>query len=88
MLYSLSTYEGDEVIFNVSSGIGTSQNQIIQYVKELVGDIECNYKEARSVDVEKIILDNSKIQCIAKKDILDVKLGIFELYNYFVNQGV
>lgn len=80
MLYELSKYEGEEVIFNVSSGVGTSQNEIIRIVKSINSDVKYSYKESRSVDASKIILNNEKIMNICKRDLLDIEAGIKNYY--------
>lgn len=82
MLYALAQYEGDEVIFNISSGTGTSQNEIIKIVERLNKNTHCIYKEGRSVDAKSIILDNSKIREIFKDEILGIEEGISNYYNF------
>lgn len=82
MLYSLAEYEGEEVIFNLSSGVGTSQNQIISIVSKIVGEVKVDYKDARSVDVPKLILDNKKIKNILPINICNINDGIKKYCNY------
>lgn len=82
MLYALAEYEGKEVIFNISSGKGVSQNEIMQIVSRIDTKVDCKYKEARSVDVPRIILDNSKMKELYKDDILNIDDGIAKYYRY------
>jgi UDP-glucose 4-epimerase len=80
MLYQMSLYEGEEEVFNLSSGIGTSQNQIVELVRRINGDLKVEYTSGRSVDVQKIILDNTKIRRIYEKELVSLNEG---LQNYF-----
>ena len=82
MLGNLAEYEGEETVFNVSSATGTSQNEIINIVKEIDDSVSCVYKPGRSVDVRKIILDNSKIMSVSKVELMGIKDGIRSVYNY------
>lgn len=85
MLYSLSMYEGREVIFNISSGVGASQNEIISIVRNIIGKVSVNYKAARSVDVPKLILDNSKIREIDSHALIGLSSGISNYYSHLKN---
>lgn len=87
MLYFLMHYNGGEEVFNISSNVGVSQNQIIEILKELHGESNVNviYKEARSVDVPQIILDNKKIIELNKNEIYNIHDGINAYYNFILN---
>lgn len=83
MLHALAFYEGPEIVFNISSGIGHTQNSILHMVRQLTGlDIAYVYKDARSVDVPKIVLDNTKIRGICRIPLLTVEEGIREYMRY------
>jgi UDP-glucose 4-epimerase len=85
MLYSLSLYEGDEIVFNISSGVGVSQNEIIGIVKKLHGSFECLYKEGRSVDVKSIVLDNSCfLNNVSMEKLTSLDEGIEKYYNFLM----
>lgn len=86
MLCSLSDYDGQEVIFNISSGIGTTQNEIIAIVRDIVGEINVVYKDARSVDVPKLVLDNEKIRTIIDLDQIALAAGIKKYYDYLTRK--
>ena len=81
MLVSLADYDGPERVFNLSSGTGTSQNEIIDIVRKLNSNVRCEYKPARSVDVGRIVLDNSKIMQICPIVLTNLEEGIKALYN-------
>lgn len=81
-LYLLAEYQGDELIFNVSSGMGISQNQVVQSIRNIGIEVEVRYKESRSVDVRKIILDNSKINKIGNFEVTPFQEGIKKYYEY------
>ena len=79
MLTALMEYEGPEEIFNLSSGTGTSQNQIIGFAKKWIPDLKVRYLDSRSIDADTIVLDNTKIH-----EICGIKpVNIFEgMYSY------
>ncbi len=82
MLSTLAGYEGDEEVFNISSGRGCSQKEIIDIVRSLGLEPEVEYKAGRSVDVRRIILDNHKIRTIYKGSITGLEEGILKYYRY------
>lgn len=54
------TYEGPESVFNISSGIGTSLNELIGMIEEVLGrEVARQYRPGRPFDVPVSILDNS-----------------------------
>lgn len=82
MLGNLAEYEGEDTIFNISSATGTSQNRIIEIVKQIDSNVSCVYKPARSVDVRKIILDNSRIMGFSPVKLKGIEDGIRSVYDY------
>lgn len=82
MLAALAGYDGEENIFNLSSGQGASQNRIIEIVKNIDPRVKFEYKPARSVDVGKIILDNTRIRTLYKDKMIDLEDGIKSVYDY------
>lgn len=81
-LYLLAEYQGNELLFNVSSGIGTSQNQVVQAIRNIGIAVNVKYKESRSVDVRKIILDNRKISQLCNWKVTSFQEGIKKYYEY------
>ena len=63
-----------------------SQNMVIDILKKIDGEFEVAYKPARSVDVRKIVLDNSKIKQIYKGEIRTFETGVKEYYSYLTNK--
>lgn len=82
MIYSLIVYNGDQEVFNISSNEGVSLNNVIDTLKDIGLTPHVIYKNARSVDVKKVILDNSKIKSIHPMKIRCFKEGIIEYCNY------
>lgn len=82
MLWAIANYEGSEIVFNVSSCVGTSQNEIVKIVKDLDSNVRFEYKPGRSVDAKKMILDNSRIKTFYKDSLVEVKEGIARYYEY------
>ncbi|MBQ4058648.1 MAG: NAD-dependent epimerase/dehydratase family protein [Lachnospiraceae bacterium] len=81
-LYQLSLYKGEESVFNVSSGIGISQNEIIDVIRGLGLNVEVTYQEKRSVDVRQIILDNTKIKSLFNLKLTTFDEGVQEYLEY------
>lgn len=82
MLWAIANYEGDEHIFNVSSCVGTSQNEIIEIVKSIDSSVKYEYKPGRSVDAKKMVLDNTLIKGIYDNPLVSIEDGIRTLYDY------
>ncbi|MCQ2516067.1 MAG: NAD-dependent epimerase/dehydratase family protein [Saccharofermentans sp.] len=82
MLRVVANYNGPERIFNISSCTGISQNEIVDIVREIDSDVRFEYKPSRSVDVKKMILDNSRIKTIYCEPLVDIKEGILRYYEY------
>lgn len=73
-----------EIVYNLGSGIGTSINDILKFIKEnLENDFEVNYLEARSFDVKVNVLDISNLKNrFGEKDFININDGINKLYDY------
>lgn len=84
MLYALIDYHGEIEVFNLSSNIGVSQNDIIGILKEILPEVKVAYKPGRSVDAKKIILDNTRIQSICDLQMVSTEEGIRKYYEYIV----
>lgn len=82
MLKTLIEYEGEFDTFNISSGVGISQNEIIKEVKQMGLNPKVIYKERRSVDVRKVILENSRIMSIFHGGLKSIREGLEIYYNY------
>ncbi len=56
-------YDGTESVFNISSGYGTSLNEIIGKIEAILGQpVERTYRPGRPFDVPASVLDNSLAQ--------------------------
>lgn len=86
MLEALIDYDGNEEVFNVSSNEGISQNMVVEILKNIDSSLNVVYKDARSVDVKKIVLDNSKMKSIYDGKIRSFEEGIREYYLYLAEQ--
>ncbi|CAH2913889.1 MAG: UDP-glucose 4-epimerase (EC [uncultured Paraburkholderia sp.] len=59
-------YDGGESVFNISSGYGTSLNEIIVKIEAILGhSVERTYRSRRAFDVPASVLDNS----LAKREL-------------------
>lgn len=84
MLYDLVHYHGKYEVFNLSSNTGTSQNDVLDIIKDIIPDVSIKYADARSVDAKKIILDNTRIMEQDEFELVHVKDGIRNYYNYIL----
>ncbi len=56
-------YDGEKSVFNISSGVGTSLNEMIAVIERVLGlKVDRSYQPGRSFDVPVSILDNSLAQ--------------------------
>ena len=85
MIGSLINYEGNEEVFNVSSNQGISLNDVISKMKEYGLEPDVVYKDARSVDVAKVVLDNHKIESIHECKIRSFEEGLKLYIDYLKN---
>lgn len=76
MLKTIIEYEGDYDTFNIGTGIGTSQVEIINIVKNLFPNMQVCFDKERSVDVKKTVLDISRILEINPHTPTNIKEGI------------
>jgi len=76
--------ETPEIIYNLGSGIGTSINDILKYIKEnLELDLKVNYCQGRSFDVPVNVLDVSNLKNrFGTINYVNIDEGISRLYNY------
>lgn len=83
----LLNHEGEDRIFNVGSGKGASQNDIVHIIESMGLKCEVIYKEARGVDVKSIILDNSRMMQLCNIQITDLEKGIDKYYQWIKTKG-
>lgn len=76
MIIRLLDYEGKYDTFNISSGIGVTQNEVVSIVEQMGFSPKVVYEPQRTVDVRKIILDNARIREIYKDAMVPLNQGI------------
>lgn len=76
MLLFLTNYNGSETIFNLSSGKGYSQIDILNIIEENFGSINKSFGERRNIDLERVVLDNSKIMSLNNFELTDMTSAI------------
>ncbi len=84
MLYILADYSGEVETFNIGTGEGKSQNDIIKIAKKWFPDLKVEYLEARGVDVPQNVLSNKKIMGIYDKNLKSLESGMENYYNYLI----
>jgi UDP-glucose 4-epimerase len=81
LLHGLDEVSAND-IFNVSTGVGTSINEIAQIYQSLAPNLVVRYQEAIPQDMDITILDSMKLQKKAGwKPTIDLKTGITSLYH-------
>ena len=87
MIVCLLGYRGGFDTFNISSGVGISQKQVIEMIRGMGLNPQVVYKEKRSVDIPQIVLDNSRILGIWKRQPIRLEDGL-RLYCAYLKQGI
>lgn len=82
MLEGLVHYDGDLQTFNISTGIGTSQNEIIELFRRLGFNVKVNYLDARTVDAKCNIVSNDKIVGVTGVQCRSLEEGIKAYLRY------
>lgn len=77
-------YQGDEKVFNISTGIGYSTNEILEKLYEFAGyTLRVSHDMARLYDVPVNILDNSRAkQALQWNPIVGLEEGLRMTYEY------
>ncbi len=75
----------NDPIINICSGIGISNNDILDITRKIHGDLTVNYIDSRSVDLQKVVLDNTKINNLIEHDYCPLETGIRQYYNFIKN---
>lgn len=79
-------YTGEHDTFNISSGYGATQRDILEILAKMNCKIDVEYQNARSVDVRRIVLDNSRIQLLYKQPLVSLQEGIEKYYKFLLTQ--
>ena len=76
--------ETPEIIYNLGSGIGTSLNEILNFIKEnLEPNLKVKYSEGRSFDVPVNILDITVLENrFGVENLMKISEGISNLYSH------
>ncbi|MDZ4712722.1 MAG: NAD-dependent epimerase/dehydratase family protein [bacterium] len=84
VLASSVAVKADKKIFNLSSGTGTTLNELIEIIKNFSGkSVEVIYKDGRSIDVPVNVLDNTLTKKIfAWSPQTDLGEGMKRVYKY------
>lgn len=75
-------------VFNIGSGIGVSINELIGIIEEALDiRLKVRYKEARSIDSDRVVLDNKKLSSFIKTERQDLGRSIKDYYNSILESG-
>ena len=69
-------------VVNIGSGTGASNNDILNIVKNIHGDLNVKYVASRSVDLQKVVLDNTRIMSMVDHKLCSLENGIEKYYNF------
>lgn len=88
-IVNAATYEGSARLFNIGSGRGATINEIVNLISRAIkSDLPITYKQSRSVDVSKSILDCSLAEReLGWKARQDLQHGISLTLSWFRNLG-
>ena len=75
-------YHGEFEVFNLSSNTGTSQNDVVNILRQITSEVAVNYLPARTVDAKKIVLENNRIRAICAFPLVTPEEGIRRYYEY------
>jgi len=76
MIYALCNESTTDYVYNISTGVGTSQNRIVEIISSILGPINVRYLNGRSVDAKVSILNNERILGIYHHDLVRIDEGI------------
>lgn len=76
MMEALIRYEGNLQTFNISTGVGTSQNEIIAIFENLGYKLDVRYLKTRSVDAKYNIVSNNKAVAVTGCTCMKLEDGI------------
>jgi UDP-glucose 4-epimerase len=63
--------------FNIGSGVGYSVIEVLKTIEEVSGiSLRCRFKDRRSVDVSRILLDVSKLKSAIDFEPIELRMGI------------
>lgn len=82
MIECLIRYDGKEDTFNISSGRGYTQNDVIGILRKMGLSPETVYREGRSVDVRTTVLDNTRIRTLWQGRPVRLENGMDRYYQY------
>jgi len=69
-------------IINIGSGQGYSVNEILNIIRDEVGDFPLRYTESRKIDVSYLVLNIDKLREILKINLTNLSEGIKRTYNW------
>ncbi len=79
MIQTLLEYKGTYDTFNLSSGTGISQNKILRIARQMGYQPDVVYRQGRSVDVRRIVLENKRIMTVFDGTLKNIEEGM-EIY--------
>lgn len=88
MMCALMFYSGNNSVFNIGTGIGTSQNEIIGIVRKIGLSVDVKYCKARLFDVKRNVLDIKRISSVYSQNLIPIEQGIEMYYKYLLAQLV
>jgi UDP-glucose 4-epimerase len=82
MLATLIDYEGIWDTFNLATGYGCSQNELVELARTHIPTLKVEYLRARSVDVGKVVLNPNRMLSVWGSTPRRLETGFIEYYEY------
>jgi UDP-glucose 4-epimerase len=84
-IISLSSRNVWNETFNIGSGVGVSVNEIIKTIEDALDiNLKVRYKEARSIDSDRVVLNIDKLKSFIDVEKIDLGKSIIDFYNYIL----
>ncbi|MBP1920719.1 NAD-dependent epimerase/dehydratase family protein [Youngiibacter multivorans] len=82
-IISLSSMNAWNETFNIGSGVGVSVNEIIKTIEDALDiRLKVRYKEARSIDSDRVVLNIDKLKSFIDVEKIDLGKSILDFYKY------
>ena len=73
-------------MLNIGSNNGYSINEILEVIKNIIPSFKINYREARSFDVSKVILNTEAVSEYVDFELTSLNCGINKTYQWTLQQ--
>ena len=86
IIFTLLKQRVTNQVLNIGSSKGYSINEILSIIKNLIPSFQINYKEAKSFDVSKVILNTEAVAGYIDFELTPLHAGINNTYQWTLQQ--